>query len=29
MIPDAVLKAMASGLQLPVDGEFDEVWHAQ
>jgi predicted kinase len=29
MIPDAVLKAMASGLQLPVDGEFDEVWYAQ
>lgn len=28
-IPDAVLKAMAEGLQLPVDGEFDEVWNAQ
>jgi predicted kinase len=28
-IPDAVLKAMATGLQLPADGEFDEVWYAQ
>lgn len=28
-IPPAVLKAMAQGLQVPVDGEFDEVWNAQ
>ena len=28
-IPRAVLKAMAEGLQLPVEGEFDEVWNAQ
>ena len=25
-IPDAVLKAMASGLQLPTEDEFDEIW---
>ena len=29
MIPDAVLKAMADGLQVPAEGEFDEVWNAQ
>jgi predicted kinase len=28
-IPDAVLKAMASGLQLPAEDEFDEIWNAQ
>ena len=28
-IPDAVLKAMATGLQLPTEDEFDEVWNAQ
>ena len=25
-IPDAVLKAMAKGLQLPTEDEFDEIW---
>ena len=29
MIPEGVLKAMAMGLQLPEEGEFDEVWNAQ
>jgi hypothetical protein len=28
MIPEGVLKAMAMGLQLPEEGEFDEVWTA-
>ena len=28
-IPDGVLSAMADGLQLPSEGEFDEVWNAQ
>ena len=28
-IPDAVLKAMATGLQLPTEDEFDEIWYAQ
>jgi len=28
-IPDAVLKAMATGLQLPTEDEFDEIWNAQ
>lgn len=28
-IPEGALKAMADGLQVPVDGEFDEVWNAQ
>jgi predicted kinase len=25
-IPNAVLKAMATGLQLPTEDEFDEIW---
>jgi len=29
MIPEGVLKAMAVGLQVPAEGEFDEVWNAQ
>lgn len=29
MIPEGVLKAMAMGLQIPEEGEFDEVWRAQ
>jgi predicted kinase len=28
-IPRAVLKAMADGLQLPTEDEFDEIWRAQ
>jgi predicted kinase len=28
-IPRAVLKAMADGLQLPTEDEFDEIWKAQ
>ena len=28
-IPRAVLKAMADGLQLPSEDEFDEIWKAQ
>jgi predicted kinase len=28
-IPRAVLKAMAEGLQLPTEDEFDEIWKAQ
>jgi predicted kinase len=28
-IPRAVLKAMAQGLQLPTEDEFDEIWKAQ
>lgn len=28
-IPSAVLKAMADGIQLPGEDEFDEVWAAQ
>jgi predicted kinase len=28
-IPEAVLKAMAQGLQLPTEDEFDEIWNAQ
>jgi predicted kinase len=28
-IPMAVLKAMAQGLQLPAEDEFDEIWNAQ
>jgi len=27
-IPEAVLKAMTQGLQIPIEGEFDEVWRA-
>jgi predicted kinase len=26
MIPEGVLKAMATGLQLPTEDEFDEIW---
>jgi predicted kinase len=29
MIPEGVLKAMAQGLQIPEEGEFDEIWRAQ
>ena len=29
MIPEGVLKAMAQGLQLPTEDEFDEIWNAQ
>ena len=29
MIPDAVLKAMAEGFQIPDEKEFDEIWRAQ
>lgn len=29
VIPEAVLKAMADGLQLPTEDEFDEIWKAQ
>ena len=28
-IPPAVLKAMAEGLQLPLEDEFNEIWKAQ
>jgi len=29
VISEAVLKAMAQGLQLPTEDEFDEIWNAQ
>ncbi len=29
IIPEAVLKAMAEGMQLPTEDEFDEIWTAE